>query len=225
MFKTKIKAPYQCMDLKEYKLFDFVPEFSKFRQFDDLSRFGCENIDNNLIRLEKRGKIYFENKISICPSCNSTHTVKNGTYERKLIFLRIGEKLCTIQKYKCIKCGKVFYTDLSSLVYDNFNITLPVINCIENLYQIYGASLHKIRFDLKQQHNIEISHQSIENILLSSHYQFNYGNWTYSGYYLFDSLWVKINGIWNYLLALFDVKLNILNLKMVYSNFPGLQRK
>ena len=106
MFKTKIKAPYQCMDLKEYKLFDFVPAFSEFRQFDDLSRFGFENIDNNLIRLEKRGKIYFENKISICPICNSTHTVKNGTYERKLIFLRIGEKLCTIQKYKCIKCGK-----------------------------------------------------------------------------------------------------------------------
>ena len=218
MFKTKIKAPYQNMDLKEYKLFDFVPEFSEFRQFDDLSRFGCENIDNNLIRLEKRGKIYFENKISICPSCNSTHTVKNGTYERKLIFLRIGEKLCTIQKYKCKKCGKVFYTDLSSLVYDNYNITLPVINCIENLYQIYGASLHKIRFDLKQQHNIEISHQSIENILLSSHYQFNYENWTYSGYYLFDSLWVKINGIWNYLLALFDVKLNTLvSIKLVES--------
>ena len=218
MFKTKIKAPYQNMDLKEYKLFDFVPEFSEFRQFDDLSRFGCENIDNNLIRLEKRGKIYFENKIVICPSCNSTHTVKNGTYERKLIFLRIGEKLCSIQKYKCKKCGKVFYTDLSSLVYDNYNITLPVINCIENLYQIYGASLHKIRFDLKQQHNIEISHQSIENILLSSHYQFNYGNWTYSGYYLFDSLWVKINGIWNYLLALFDVKLNTLvSIKLVES--------
>ena len=218
MFKTKIKAPYQCMDLKEYKLFDFVPEFSEFRLFDDFSRFGCENIDNNLIRLEKRGKIYFENKISICPSCNSTHTVKNGTYERKLIFLRIGEKLCTIQKYKCKKCGKVFYTDLSSLVYDNYNITLPVINCIENLYQIYGASLHKIRFDLKQHHNIEISHQSIENILLSSHYQFNYGNWTYSGYYLFDSLWVKINGIWNYLLALFDVKLNTLvSIKLVES--------
>ena len=45
MPKRKIKAPYQCMELKEYKLFDFVPEFSKFRQFDDLSRFSCENID------------------------------------------------------------------------------------------------------------------------------------------------------------------------------------
>ena len=113
---------------------------------------------------------------------------------------------------------KVFYTDLLSLVYSNSNITLPVIECIGNLYQIYGAGLHKIRFDLKQQHNIEISHQSIENILLNSNYQFNYDNWTYSGYYLFDSLWVKINGEWNYILALFDVKLNTLvSVKLVES--------
>ena len=66
-----------------------------------------------------------------------------------------------IQKYKCKKCGKVFYTDLSSLVYTNSNITLPVIDYIENSYQIHGSELHKIRFDLKQQHNVEISHQSI----------------------------------------------------------------
>ena len=210
MTNIKTKAPYEYMESKEYKLYDFVPEFSEFRQSDDLSRFGCENIGNNLIRLEKRGKIHFENRIAVCPSCKSHHTVKNGTYERKLIFLRIGEQICTIQKYKCKKCGKVFYSDLSSLVYPNSNITLPVIDCIENLYQIYGAGLHKIRFDLKQQHNIEISHQSIENILLKSKYEFNYENWTYSGYYLFDSLWVKINGEWNYILALFDVKLNTL---------------
>ena len=95
---------------------------------------------------------------------------------------------------------------------------MPVIECIENLYQIYGAGLHKIRFDLKQQHNIEISHQSIENILLNSNYEFNYENRSYSGYYLFDSLWVKINGEWNYILALFDVKLNTLvSIKLVDS--------
>ncbi len=218
MSSIKIKAPYEFMESKQFKLFDFVPEFSEFRQFDDLSRFGCENIENNLIRLEKRGKIHFENRVAICPSCKSHNAVKNGTYERKLIFLRIGEQICTIQKYKCIKCGKVFYTDLLSLVYSNSNIALPVIECIENLYQIYGAGLHKIRFDLKQQHNIEISHQSIENILLNSNYQFNYDNWTYSRYYLFDSLWVKINGEWNYILALFDVKLNTLvSVKLVES--------
>ena len=130
MTNIKTKAPYECMEPKEYKLFDFVPEFSEFRQSDDLSSFGCENIDDNLIRLEKKGKIHFENKIALCPSCKSHYTVKNGTYERKLIFLRIGEKICTIQKYKCKKCGKVFYTDLSSLVNVNSNITLPVIDCI-----------------------------------------------------------------------------------------------
>ncbi|WP_296790768.1 hypothetical protein [uncultured Methanobrevibacter sp.] len=56
MSSIKIKAPYGCMELKEYKLSDFVPEFSEFRQSDDLSRFGCENIDDNLIRLEKKVK-------------------------------------------------------------------------------------------------------------------------------------------------------------------------
>ena len=218
MSSKNIKAPYECMELKEYKLSDFVPEFSEFRQFDDLSRFGCENIEDNLIRLEKRGKIHFQNRVAICPSCKSHHAVKNGVYERKLIFLRIGEQICTVQKYKCKKCGKVFYSDLFSIVYPNSNITLPVIDCIENLYQIYGAGLHKIRFDLKQQHNIEISHQSIENILLNSNYEFNYETRSYSGYYLFDSLWVKINGEWNYILALFDVKLNTLvSIKLVDS--------
>lgn len=218
MTNNNINAPYDYMESKQFKLFDFVPEFSEFRQSDDLSRFGCQNIEDNLIRLEKHGKIYFKNKIAVCPSCNSRNTVKNGTYERKLIFLRIGEQICTIQKYKCKKCGKVFYSDLSSLVYLNSNITLPVIDCIKNLYQIYGAGLHKIRFNLKQEHNIEISHQSIENILLNSDYEFDYENWSYSGYYLFDSLWVKINGVWMYLLALFDVKLNtIVSIKLVES--------
>lgn len=73
-----------------FKLFDFVHEFSEFRQSDDLSHFGCQNIEDNFIRLEKHGKIYFMNKIAVCSSCNSRNTVKNGTYERKLIFLRIG---------------------------------------------------------------------------------------------------------------------------------------
>ena len=41
------------MLLKKYKLSYFVPEFSEFRQSDNLSSFSCENIGDNLIRLEK----------------------------------------------------------------------------------------------------------------------------------------------------------------------------
>ena len=62
MTSKNIKAPYEYMGLKEYKLSDFVPEFSEFRQSDDLSRFGCENIENNLIKLDKHGKIHFEKR-------------------------------------------------------------------------------------------------------------------------------------------------------------------
>lgn len=80
----------------------------------------------------------------------------------------MGNRFALFKNISAENAVKVFYTDLLSLVYSNSNITLPVIECIENLYQIYGAGLHKIRFDLKQQHNIEISHQSIENILLNS---------------------------------------------------------
>ena len=144
----------------------------------------------------------------IGPECKSHDVVKNGTYSRKLIFLIYGEQECIIQKYKCNRCGKIIYNDISSIVKGNSNITIPLIEHIKYLYSNFGTSLHKIRKSLKREHRIEISHQSIENIILNSDYKINHDNWTYSGYYLFDSLWVKKNGKWKYLLALFDLKLN-----------------
>ena len=47
----------------QFKLFDFMSEFSEFRQFDDLSRFGCQNIEDNLIRLEKMVKFILRIKL------------------------------------------------------------------------------------------------------------------------------------------------------------------
>ena len=44
MTSKNIKAPYECMELKEYKLSDFTYEFCEFHQSHNLSRFGCENI-------------------------------------------------------------------------------------------------------------------------------------------------------------------------------------
>ena len=62
------------------------------------------------------------------------------------------------------------------------------------LYSYFSGSLHKIRKSLKKEHNIEISHQSIENIIFYSNYEIEHENWTFSRYYLFNSLWVKQNG-------------------------------
>ena len=38
MSSIKTKAPYEYMEIKEYKLSDFVPEFSEFRQSDDFAQ-------------------------------------------------------------------------------------------------------------------------------------------------------------------------------------------
>ena len=208
MIKLNIKASNSIMSDKQFKLSDLIPEFSKFRTIEDKKRIGCQTVDDSLFVLSKKGKKYFKPSNVFCPECNSHNVVKNGTYSRKLIFLIDGEQECIIQKYKCNKCGKIIYTDISSIVKGNSNITLPVIEHIKYLYSNFGTSLHKIRKSLKREHEIEISHQSIENIILNSDYKTIHENWTYSGYYLFDSLWVKKNGKWKYLLALFDLKLN-----------------
>ena len=208
MTSTNIKASNSIMFDIEFKLSDFIPEFSRFRTDEDKIRNGCQSIDDSLFVSTRKGKKYFKPVTVVCTKCGSHDVVKNGTYSRKLIFLTIGEQNCVVQKYKCNKCGHVIYTDLSSIVNGNANITIPVIEHIEYLYSYFNGSLHKIRKSLKKEHNIEISHQSIENIILKSNYEIKHENWTFSGYYLFDSLWVRKNGNWKYLFALFDLELN-----------------
>ena len=208
MSTINIKASNSIMFDLQFKLCDFVPEFSRFRTDEDKIRNGCHSIDDSLFVSTRKGEKYFKPVTVVCTKCGSHDVVKNGTYSRKLIFLTIGEQNCVVQKYKCNKCGHVIYTDLSSIVNGNANITIPVIEHIEYLYSYFNGSLHKIRKSLKKEHNIEISHQSIENIILKSNYEIKHENWTFSGYYLFDSLWVRKNGNWKYLLALFDLELN-----------------
>ena len=92
---------------------------------------------------QEKVKKYFKPVNVVCQEYNSRDIVKNGTYSRKLIFLEIGEKNCVVQKYKCNKCGHIIYTDLSSIVNGNSNITIPVIEHIEFLYSYFNVSLHK----------------------------------------------------------------------------------
>ena len=194
MSTENIKASNSNMSDKQFKLYDLIPEFSQFRSNEDKIRIGCQSIDNSLFISTKKGEKYFKPVNAICPECYSHNVVKNGTYSRKLIFLTIGEQNCIVQKYKCNKCGHIIYTDLSSIVNENSNITIPVIEHVEYLYSYFNGSLHKIRKSLKKEHNIEISHQSIENIIFNSNYEIEHKNWTYSGY-LLDLFYLELNTI------------------------------
>ncbi|WP_123833385.1 MULTISPECIES: hypothetical protein [Methanobrevibacter] len=74
------------MELKEHKLPDFILEFS---ESDDISRFGCENIADNLLDRKKGVELIFEKIELVFVQIVSQKKilVKNGkTYERKLIF-------------------------------------------------------------------------------------------------------------------------------------------
>ena len=75
---------------------------------------------------------------------------------------------------------------------------------------------------LKRFFNVDISHQSIESCIISDENDDISVNESYSGYYLFDSLWTKINSVWNYFLVLFDVKLNsVVSMDLVESEDIG----
>ena len=85
--------------------------------------------------------------------------------QKKLVILNEGKVEVKIQRYKCKICNKIFNTDLSNFVLLNCNITIPVIETIRRIYSIHGSSIYKIKYELKKQLKVDISHQSIENVI------------------------------------------------------------
>ena len=218
MLSKKIKAPNTILHDKQLKLYDFIEDFVEIKSdtFLDIDKAKCKS--KSVTRLSKNGKIIFKEEHTHCPECYSKNIVKNGYNKRKLHILDEGYVTTCVERYTCKKCGKHYQADLSDYVDKNSNITNEIKDIIWKYYAIAMISIRNTQLILKLIHKINISYQAIEDIILS----FNYSNKdkieTYSGYYLFDSLWVKINGTWNYLYALMDSKYNTLvNLKMFSS--------
>ena len=59
MTNQNIKASYSNMSDKQFKVSDFIPEFSKYRTIEDKKRIGCQTIDDSLLTITKKGKKYF----------------------------------------------------------------------------------------------------------------------------------------------------------------------
>lgn len=68
-----------------------------FQSFHDFALMMIKlELDVNLLMIlyllqQEKVKKYFKPVNVVCPECNSHDVVKNGTYSRKLIFLRIRE--------------------------------------------------------------------------------------------------------------------------------------
>ena len=53
----------------------------------------------------------------------------------------MGNKIVLYRNINAYKCGHVIYTDLSSIVNGNANISIPVIEHVEYLYSYFFKSI------------------------------------------------------------------------------------
>ncbi len=60
-------------------------------------------------------------------------------------YLNIGEQKGIVLQYKCKNCGKIFHTDVKSIADENYNITIHVIDYINDLHFVFGNSIYKIK--------------------------------------------------------------------------------
>ena len=155
------------------------------------------------------GSIILSSIVFFCPKCSSKKVILYGNKSKPIVMDREGLVDCEIKQYNCNSCGHRFSVDISSIVRPKSNISDEVLNIVRKYYSVFSTSLRKIKEGLNVFNNVKISHQEIQDIVLHYSKEYVYKLEKFSGYYVFDSLWVKINemsGKYVFLLVLVDVK-------------------
>lgn len=176
-------------------------------------------INNNLKVYESKWGVVFTQFRDYCPHCGSKHVVGDGYYNKKLVLNNFGNINGLIKRYECCSCGKRFSADISGIVDTNFSVSKRIMKIIWDYYAICGTPVRRRQEIMKRIHNVRLSYQEVQDIIVdySSKYESKLKN--YSGYYVFDSLWIKIDEIsdkYLYFFALFDVHhLHLLIIKLL----------
>jgi transposase-like protein len=217
MKNHKILAPSNDLFNQDYKLSYFCENLSKYEE-------NQVNVSNSSIKRSKKLKKWFKKDIlhiemfkPFCPECYTKKVNKDEIKDRTLYFYFQGEAKTEIQGYKCKKCGKKFKTDISEIVDDNSNFTHEFKNKSLELVSLFFGSLRNVVYKVKKDTGVDVSHQTIENWILNYKYENKDLLSRYSGYYIFDVEWVKINGSWEYRFTLFDSKQNTVVADEIYS--------
>lgn len=200
---------YDCKDLIVDHLDDYFDDKLPVTCVEDYVENKLSQINNNLKVYETKKGVVFTQFRKYCPHCGSKHVVEDGFYPKKLILDNFGNVSARIKRYECRNCSKGFSADINGIVDSKFSVSRCIMRIICNYYAICGTPVRRIQEILKKIHNVRLSHQEIQDIIVdySVRYQSKLKN--YSGYYVFDSLWIKIDEIsdkYIYFFALFDVK-------------------
>ena len=224
--KTKnIQALIIFLAYIQYKLNVFCPELDEYVSDGLENQKKFKKLSSEIKVIKFNDKFTFRLKKPRCGRCGSTKHSISGYKSRILYILNEGKEKCNITTYECKNCHYLYYTDISSFVNDGSMVTQPVIDAVVENYSIFESSVRNIRDYFFKFHKVCISRQTIENILMNFKYDNSYKYGRCSGYYIFDALWVKENGTWFFLLALFDVKLNtIISYEIVEKEDPDTIR-
>ena len=218
MNNKKTKAPNVILDEQQYIFNDFDNVFTNFKCMTFKDQFKDKKDLDNLKIYENKGIIHICYVKSQCCDCYTHNIIKKGFVDRKIFLLGIGEITVKVQRYQCKKCGKNFQVDLSSLLEKNNNVSVLLKEKIVHLFDVFNGSLHKIKEMLKEDWNTDISHQTIENVLLSNNIENKEDYVNESGYYLFDVQYVEVDGVWRFRYTLFDSKFNIPIIEELHSD-------
>lgn len=129
---------------------------------------------------------------------------KHGFTKRTLRYVDKGKIEVNVQRYRCPKCGKTYQVDLSDIVDKNANITHELKEVSLEAFTKFFFSLDNDKESIDFFKKVEISRQSIENIILGTDCSFEVPNDFYSGYYIFDVEWVKISRKWFFFFVILD---------------------
>jgi transposase-like protein len=217
MTTTKKLAPINSLFDQGYKLTYFCEDLSKYVENQLKSSKTDQKTSKTLKTWYIKEIFHIEMLEPLCPECSSKFVIKNGVNKRKLYFYDKGTVKTEIQAYKCNKCGKKFTTDISEIVEDNSNFTHDFKSKCLELVGLYFGYVRLIAYNAKKDTGVNISYQTIENWILEYENQNKDSMYIYSGYYIFDVEWIKINGIWNYRFTLYDSKENIIVADEIYS--------
>ena len=147
-----------------------------------------------------------EERYPYCNHCNSHYFIKKG-YNWKTICLEIGIFIrVKIKRYQCKRCRLNYQTEFPDLYEKYCTFSIKFKEIVRKNVKYNYMSLRHVKKLIKLSMGVDISHESIRKFLKTKDsLYYRDDNFKPSGYYGFDSQWVKINKKWNYRLVLFDL--------------------
>lgn len=147
-----------------------------------------------------------EERDPYCKHCNSHHFIKKG-HNWRTICLEIGIFIrVKVKRYQCKRCRLNYQVEFPDSYEKYYTFSVRFQELVRKHVRYGYMSLRHIKNLIKLTMDIDISHESIRKFLMTTpSLYYRDDSFKPSGYYGFDSQWVKISKKKYFRMALFDL--------------------